>query len=158
MSRPEHPITAPTFKLDPQFSGIELARQWMQVQWPGGYPNRLPARPVEVGEGYMKLVCELDAGHSNFVGLVHGGVTAGLVDFVGGGAAMTILKAGEYLLTTDLQMRFLNGAPIDCGQLIAEGHVSYADDRKVITDVKIMTPDDVVVVLGTVAIARRVRK
>lgn len=158
MSRPEQPITAPSFKLDPQFSGLELARQWMEVQWPGGFPNRLSAHPIEVREGYMKMVCELDEGHSNFVGLVHGGVTAGLVDFVGGGAAMTLLKAGEYLLSTDLQMRFLNAAPMDSGHLIAEGRVSYADDRKVITDVQIMTPDEKVVVMGTLSIARRVRK
>ena len=158
MSGPANPITAPTFKLDPKYSGIELARQWMEVQWPGGYPNRLPARPIEVREGYMKLVCELDAGHSNFVGLVHGGVTAGLVDFVGGGAVMTLLQPGEFLLTTDLQMRFLNGAPIDSGHLIAEGWVTYSDARKMVADVKITTPDEVVVVMGTVAVARRVRK
>lgn len=157
MSGPDQMVQAPTFRLDPQYSGIELARQWMQVQWPGGYPNRLPARPVEVGEGYMKIICDLDIGHSNFVGLVHGGVTAGLVDFVGGGAAMTLLKAGEFLLTSDLQMRFLNGAPIDSGHLIAEGTARYVDDRKIVAEVKITTPDDVVVVMGTVAISRRRR-
>lgn len=158
MSGPANPITAPTFKLDPKYSGIELARQWLEIQWPGGYPNRLPARPVEVEDGYMKIICDLDPGHSNFVGLAHGGLTASLVDLVGGGAAMTLLKAGEFLLSSDLQMRFLNPAPMDSGQLIAEGRVSYADARRVLTDVEITTPDAVVVVVGTVSIARRVRK
>jgi uncharacterized protein (TIGR00369 family) len=108
-------IQLPAFALDPAQSGLELARRWVETVWPGGFVNRLAARPVEAAEGLMRVECDIDPGHSNFVGLVHGGVTAALVDIVGGGAAMTLLKPGEFLLSTDLSMRFLNAAPIGCG-------------------------------------------
>jgi uncharacterized protein (TIGR00369 family) len=151
-------IQPPAFALDPAQSGLELARRWIETVWPGGFVNRLAARPVEAAEGFMRVECDIDPGHSNFVGLVHGGVTAALVDIVGGGAAMTLLKPGEFLLSTDLSMRFLNAAPIGCGRLIAEGRAVYADPRKVVAEVTVATPDGLTIAHGSAAIAIRVRR
>ena len=106
----------------------------------------------------MRVECDIDPGHSNFVGLVHGGVTAALVDIIGGGAAMTLLKPGEFLLSTDLSMRFLNAAPIGCGRLIAEGRAVYADPRKVVAEVTVSTPDGLTIAHGSAAIAIRTRR
>lgn len=150
-------IQPPAFALDPAQSGLELARRWIETVWPGGFVNRLAARPVKVSEGHMRVDCDIDPGHSNFVGLVHGGVTAALVDIVGGGAAMTLLKPGEFLLSTDLSMRFLNAAPIGCGRLIAEGRAVYADPRKVVAEVTVSMPEGLTIAHGSAAIAIRVR-
>lgn len=158
MSGSPQMIQPPAFALDPAQSGLELAQRWIDTVWPGGFVNRLAARPVEVAEGRMRVECDIDPGHSNFVGLVHGGVTAALVDIVGGGAAMTLLKPGEFLLSSDLTMRFLNPAPIGCGKLIAEGRAVYVDARKVVADVVISTPDGLTIVHGTAAIAIRTRR
>lgn len=158
MSGAPQTIQPPAFALDPAQSGLELARRWIETAWPGGFVNRLAARPVEAAEGFMRVECEVDPGHSNFVGLVHGGVTAALVDIVGGGAAMTLLKPGEFLLTTDLSMRFLNAAPIGCGRLIAEGRAVYADPRKVVAEVTISTSDGLTIAHGSAAIAIRTRR
>ncbi|WP_312815662.1 PaaI family thioesterase [Brevundimonas sp.] len=157
MSGSTQMIQPPAFVLDPAQSGLELALRWIEMVWPGGFVNRLAARPVEAAEGFIRVECEVDPGHSNFVGLVHGGVTAALVDIVGGGAAMTLLKPGEFLLSTDLSMRFLNAAPIGCERLIAEGRAVYADPRKVVAEVTISTLEGLTIAHGTAAIAIRVR-
>lgn len=150
--------SGPRFALDPRKSGLELAQHWIDTILPGGFPDRLAVRPVAVETGYMRIECVIDAGHANFVGLVHGGVTAAMVDIAGGGAAMTLLQPGEFLLSTDLSLRFLNAAPIGCGQLIGEGRAVYSDPRKVVAEVQIKTPDGLMIAHGTAAISIRQRK
>ena len=155
MNGPPQTIQPPVFALDPTQSGLELARRWIETVWPGGFVNRLAARPVDVAEGHMRVECDIDPGHSNFVGLVHGGVTAALVDIVGGGAAMTLLKPGETLLSTDLTLRFINAAPIGDTTLFAEGRAVHQDMRKVVVDVTVTTPEDLLIAHGTVGVSIR---
>lgn len=143
------------FRLDQGGDGLELARRWMEMRRPGGFPNRLNAWPVEVAEGTIRIRCELDQGHSNFVGLAHGGVTSALIDIAGGGAAMTLLAEGETLLTTDLTVRFLEAAPITSGALEAEGRVAYRSARKMVVEVAVARADGVVAALGTVGVSVR---
>lgn len=145
------------FELDPTLSGLELARRWMAAAEVGGFPTRLNARPTMVDEGFMRIECRLDPDHANFVGLVHGGVTAALVDIAGGGAAMTLLKPGEFLLSTDLNLRFLNATPIKGERLIAEGRAVYTDPRKVITEIRVTTPEGLLIAHGSASIAIRNR-
>lgn len=149
---------ASRFRLDPAADGLELARRWMEARFAGGFPERLQAYPIEIERGRIVVRCELDAGHANFVGLVHGGVTAALVDIAGGGAAMTLLKPGEHLLSTDLHLRFLNAAAINSGYLRVEGRAAYDDPRKVVAQVTITTPDNTVIVSGSAAIAIRIAR
>jgi uncharacterized protein (TIGR00369 family) len=150
-------VVAPVdFDLDPTATGLELLRRWAaKAECVGGYPQRLRARPVEFEEGLVRIICDLDPGHANFMGLVHGGVSASLVDVAGGSAVMTILQPGQHLLTTDLSMRFLNAAPIGCGRLEAVGRIVYQDDRKVVVEVTVSTDDGLVIAQGTVGVAIR---
>jgi hypothetical protein len=46
MSGSPQMIQPPAFALDPAQSGLELARRWIETVWPGGFVNRLAARPV----------------------------------------------------------------------------------------------------------------
>ena len=112
------------FQLDRDADGLELARRWMEMPRPGGFLSRLQVRPIEIERGFMRVRCDVDIGHSNFIGLVHGGVIAGLTDIAGGGAAMTLLKPGGTLLTTDLHTRFLDAAPNDSKRGEAAGRVT----------------------------------
>lgn len=144
------------FKLDPSLDGLALARRWMELGLAGGFPGHIRARPTAVEAGFIRIEAEIDAvRHANFVGLTHGGMTAALVDIAGGGAAMTLLKSGEFLLSTDLNLRFLNPAPIECGRLIAEGRAAYHDARKVVAEVRVLTPDERLIAHGTAAISIR---
>ena len=150
------PIAPVDFDLDPTASGLELLRRWAQrADTVGGYPQRLNARPVEFEEGLVRIVCDLDPGHANFIGLVHGGVLASLVDVAGGSAVMTILEPGQSLLTTDLSMRFLNAAPIDCTRLETVGRIVFRDGRKAVVEATVSTADGVVIAQGTVGVSIR---
>ena len=143
------------FDLDPSASGLELLHRWFQAGDVGGFPQRLRSRPLEFREGWVRIGCDIDPGHANLVGLVHGGVTAALIDTAGGAAAMSVLKPGETLLTTDISMRLLNAAPIDCGRLEAVGTVTYRDGRKLIVETTVATPDGLVVAQGSVGVSIR---
>lgn len=152
------PDLASRFRLDPGADGLELARRWAEARFAGGLPERLRAYPVAVERGRMTVRCDLDPGHANFVGLVHGGVTAALADIAAGGAAMTLLKPGEHLLSADLNLRFLNPAPLDGGVLTAEGRAAYADPRKVVAEVVLALAGGHVIAHATAAVAIRRRE
>lgn len=143
------------FQLDRDADGFELARRWVEMPRPGGFLSRLAAAPIEIERGFMRVRCEIDVGHSNFVGLVHGGVIAGLTDVAGGGAAMTLLKPGETLLTTDLNTRFLDAAPIETKLLQATGRVSFQSGRRVVVVVEITGDRGAVISQGSVGVTIR---
>lgn len=147
------------FQLDPGVDGLELVRRWMEAGTDvGGFLKRLGCRPVEAREGFVRVVCDIDPGHANFIGLVHGGVTAAMIDMAGGSAVMSILTPGQTLVTTDLTMRFLNAAPSDTVRLEASGTVTYRDARKAVVAAEVVTDTGVVVAQGTVGVAIRAGK
>jgi uncharacterized protein (TIGR00369 family) len=144
------------FDLDPNHSGREMLERWRDLGFSaGGFLTRLSCLVAEMGEGYAKIVCDIDPGHANFVGLVHGGVTAAMIDMAGGGAALSLLKPGEAALSADITMRYLNPIPADCPQVTAEGRVTYHDARKIIVDVTVTLPDGQVAAMGVVGMAVR---
>lgn len=140
----------PLFGYDTSVPGIERARRWRESQTTGGFFERLGVYPVEVENGRLLLACDIDMGHANFIGLVHGGVLAALVDIVGAGAAMTTAKAGEAVLTTDLDLRLLEATPLDAGRLFAEGRVTQRAKKRLVVAVEIRREDGVVVAEGSV--------
>lgn len=143
------------FVLDRDADGFELARRWVEMPRPGGFLSLLKARPIEIERGFMRVRCDVDVGHSNFVGLVHGGVIAGLTDIAGGGAAMTLLRPGETLLTTDLNTRFLDAAPIETARLEATGRVSFHGGRRIVVAVEISGDNGTIIAQGSVGVSVR---
>lgn len=136
-------MTAPQFAFDAKLSGLQLVERWIEQGYVAGLNNRLRARPVAVSPGHVRFECELDSEHENFVGLVHGGVSAALVDIVGGSVAMSLLRPGETLLTVDLQLRYLNPARTSAERLVAEGRAIHHDRRRVVAEVKIMAGGEI---------------
>lgn len=143
------------FRLDRDADGLELARRWIEMPRPGGFLSRLAVAPIEIARGFMRVRCDVDSGHANFVGLVHGGVIAGLTDIAGGGAAMTLLRPGETLLTTDLNTRFLDAARIETKTLEAAGRVSFQSGRRVVVAVEITGDGGAVISQGSVGVTIR---
>lgn len=150
-------VVAPVaFRIDPTRSGRHMVEQWREMGLSvGGFLTRLSCVVAEAGDGWIRVVCDIDPGHSNFVGLVHGGVTAAMIDMAGGGAVMTILKPGETLLSTDISMRYLNAVPGDCARLTSEGRVTYSDARKAVVDVRVVLPDGRIAAMGVVGLSIR---
>ncbi len=137
-----------------RLSGRELVERWIEAGVVAGFVGRLSVRAVSADDGKACFACATDADHANFAGLVHGGVSAALVDVAGAAAALTLLQPGETLLTTDLGVRYIAPAPIDTHGLIAEGEVNYRDDRRIVSDVRISSGGQIVA-LGTVAVSIR---
>lgn len=147
------------FALDPTVDGLDLVHRWMAAgDAVGGFLKRLGSHPVEARKGFVRVACDIDPGHANFIGLVHGGVTAALIDMAGGAAVMTILTPGQTLVTTDLTTRFLNAAPIDTVRLEATGTITYRDERKAVVAAQVQTDTGVVVAQGTVGVAIRAQR
>lgn len=146
--------TLARFALDPTLSGLELARRWMRQGLVAGLNGTLNVRPVHVEAGKVGFACAVTPAHGNFVELVHGGVSAALVDIAGGAAAMTLLAPGETLLTSDLSIRFLAPTPLKTDQMVAQGQVTYQAGRKIIAEVSI-SAGETVVALGSVSISIR---
>lgn len=144
----------PVFPLDRSQSGLQLLHRWIAMGPVAGLNGTLCSYPLEAEVGRVLFACRPDERHVNFVGLVHGGVGAALIDIVGGAAAMSCLKPGETLLTTDLNVRFLRPVHTGRGELMAEGRVLHRDDRKVVADVCVRL-DAEIVVMGTAGVSIR---
>ena len=145
---------ADRFILDPDLSGLDLLRRWIEQGYVTGLNNRLRVRPLAASPGHVQFECALDAEHENFTGLVHGGVAAALTDIAGGAVAMTLLEPGETLLTTDLSLRFLQPARVAGGTMMAEARATYNDRRRVVAEVLISSAG-IVTAIGTVGISIR---
>jgi len=136
-------------------TGLDLLRQWQNRGASlGGFFSLIGARVEAYADGEVVIRCEIDEGHANFIGLVHGGLTAALIDMAGG-AMMSRLAPGEIVLTTDLAVRYLNGSPQDCSALEARGVVTYQDTRKAVVDVMVTTDAGLDVARGVVGLAIR---
>lgn len=140
---------------DPANSGHERIRRWMASPNPGGFQQRLGARPVEIGEGWVRLSCEIGADHANLSGILHGGVAATLVDMAGGAAAMTLIAPGEIVLTSDLSIRYLAPAGLSDGPILAEGRVTQRAGRKMIAQVEVTTGEGKLIAQGSIGAAVR---
>ncbi|HCF0993050.1 TPA: PaaI family thioesterase [Pseudomonas aeruginosa] len=140
---------------EPDETGFELAERWLEMRNVGGFFDRLRAVPVEVGQGRMVMRCALDHGHTNLAGLVHGGVTAALVDMAGSGAAMTLIAPGEGLLTADLSIRYLAPGKLNYQTLTAEGQVSERMGSKMIALVTVRDGTNEVIAQGSVCVVVR---
>lgn len=148
----------PAFHFDRTKSGLEVAQSWIEQGYVAGFTGALRIKPVWAVKGEARFVCAVDGQHANFVGLVHGGVAASLVDVAAGTAAMTLIAPGETILTVDLSVRYLNPAPLAVEELIASAVVTYHDRRKAICDAKVTDPQGNLIVLGAAHIALRPAK
>jgi uncharacterized protein (TIGR00369 family) len=138
------------FGYDVSVPGLERARRWMANKHPGGFFDRLGVYPTEVEEGRVTVACDLEIGHANFIGLVHGGVIAALVDIAGAAAAMSTTKVGESVLTTDINLRLLEATRLDSGRLLAIGRVTHRARKRLVVAVEITRSDGIVAAEGSV--------
>lgn len=145
----------PAFHFDRTKSGLEVAQDWIAQGYVSGFSGALRVKPVWAQRGAARFTCAVEGLHSNFVGLVHGGVAAALVDMAAGTAAMTLIGPGETILTVDMSIRYLNPAPLAVEELTANAVVTYHDARKAICDAKVTDPAGNLIVLGTAHIALR---
>ena len=93
---------------------------------PGKLSMRMPFREHFVGNPVTKVL--------------HGGVTAALMDHVGGFCAMTSIEEGNSLLSTvDIRIDYVNPAPPE--EILCEAIVTSANTRMIRADVTCWNQD-----------------
>ncbi|HKY64200.1 MAG TPA: PaaI family thioesterase [bacterium] len=72
--------------------------------------QNLGLKPGEVGAGYCETHLEIQNYHKQQNRLVHAGVLATMADHSAGGAATTLLKPSQYVLTVEFKVNLLRPA------------------------------------------------
>jgi len=83
----------------------------------------LEMKVVKIGEGISEVHLQLRPEYKNIWGLIHGGVTAALLDTTCGSSIYTSLEDNEGAMTIDLRVNYLAGARE--GLMIGKGKFIY---------------------------------
>ena len=86
--------------------------------------------------------------HLRTLGLMHGGVTATLLDTAMGFAAVTKAPEGHHVVTIQLNMNFIRPA-WQSERLIASGEVCHAGRQTAVARGEVRTADDLLVASGS---------
>ena len=89
-----------------------------------GFMRTLGAVLESVESGTVTITCGFDERLTQQHGLLHGGVVASLVDVACGYAALSVMPAGQEVLTVEFKVHFLK--PAKTNRLIAVGQVVQA--------------------------------
>src|SRR5207244_3950958 len=111
----------------------------------------LGARVTEVDAG--RLVCEVDVRQDmlTFIGNLHGGVLAALVDHVLGTVFYPVMQRGYWAATTEFKLNYL--APVKEGTLRAEATIVSMTRRTGVVQIRVTNGERVACVAqGTVLI------
>jgi uncharacterized protein (TIGR00369 family) len=114
-------------------SGLQLFELFRdgKIEAPG-IAALLDMRCTEVEDGRIVFTCKTRPDFANPLGMLHGGITATLLDSAMGCAVHTTLPANLAYSSLDISVRYLRAGGIDGGELRAEGHVVHRG-RKVRT-------------------------
>jgi uncharacterized protein (TIGR00369 family) len=113
----------------------------------------------EIKEGYARIRVPFK---EEFIGdprnqRIHGGLSATLIDTVGGAAAMTTLTSYEdQIATIDMRVDYLK--PAHSEDLIAEGHILRSGNRIVVCEMKVFQPSSQDIIAAGKAVYNVIRK
>ncbi|MFI6078727.1 PaaI family thioesterase [Actinoplanes sp. NPDC051343] len=112
-------------KLGREMDGLEFTRQLLLMGEQGRMPiaSTLGFRLEEVVSGRVVLIGELGEHLYNVLGVVHGGVTATLLDTAAASAVHTTVPAGTRYTSLDLSVRFLRPVVSEVAPVRAIGTV-----------------------------------
>ncbi|GAA1103144.1 PaaI family thioesterase [Streptomyces javensis] len=121
-------------------SGLDLMR-WVQSERPTDVPaigRLLGTRFDEVDPGRVVVSLDTRPDFANFLGTVHGGIAATLLDAAMGCAVHTTLPAGVGYTTLELKVNYIRAARTDGQTLTAEGTVLHAGRRTATAEGKVL--------------------
>ncbi|HVT64643.1 MAG TPA: PaaI family thioesterase [Mycobacteriales bacterium] len=117
-------------RLGREYDGIEFLRAIATGELPSPPVAELigfDIRDIQPGRVTFEMTPRLE--HYNPIGMVHGGVTATLLDTVVGCAVHTRLPRGTGYTTLDLQVRYLKPVSVRTGTVLATGTVVHLGRR-----------------------------
>lgn len=98
--------------------------------------NRLVGLQAEaVGQGWCRIVCDIEERHGNPRGSVHGGMSATIMDTAGGVAAIYAFEEPRPVVTQSVTIHYLR--PLAGSRMVAEGQVVKAGHRTCLTRVEL---------------------
>ena len=112
--------------------------------------GRLPAPPIMATLGIRavsfdpgRAVFEVTPAeyHYNPIGSVHGGVYATICDSACGCAVHTLLPAGAFYTSIDLDTRFIRPITLAAGRLLCEGTVDYIGSRTALAKARLINAE-----------------
>jgi len=113
-------------------ANVTYARDWA-ARTPFYARMGIAVETMEPGRARLRL--DVDEGHRNADGIVHGGVLPALADAAMGSAARTLHGASAQLLTAESNLRYVRA--VSGGRLLADGRVVKAGRRVVFVEVEV---------------------
>ncbi len=108
----------------------------------------LKIRPKSAAEGITEFELVVEEQHLRTLGIMHGGVTAALLDSAMGFAAVTTSPPGYYVVTVQLNVNFIR--PVwESETLIAKGEVRHSGRQTAVAYGEIHTGEGVLIATGT---------
>jgi acyl-CoA thioesterase len=108
----------------------------------------LGARPIKKDRGDVAFELVVEERHLRTLGIVHGGVTAAMLDTALGFAAGTTAPEGHHVVTVQLSLNFIR--PAWRGErLIATGEVRHAGKMTAVARGELRTSEGALVASGT---------
>lgn len=110
--------------------GLTLLQKWYDdpTTMPA-YANMLTIAVHEFEYMSVTMRCDIDEKHRNILGIVHGGLTASLIDEATGCSVITMLAEGERCATIDLNIKYLKAIPISIGTVYAQAKLIHTSKR-----------------------------
>jgi uncharacterized protein (TIGR00369 family) len=110
--------------------------------------EHLGVRILEAAHGRGRLEVVVRAEHLRDVGILHGGMTATLLDSVMGMSAASVAPAGHYVVTVQLNMNFIRPA-WEGEHLVATGEVTHSGRQTAVARAEIRTAAGILVSSGS---------
>lgn len=115
---------------------------------PGGFLGHFDLERLESGNGRARHKMVVQERHLRTLGIVHGGVTATLLDSVMGNAAWTLAKPEHFVVTVQMNINYIRPAWVG-ETLFATGEVMHSSSQTLITRAEVRTGKDALVATAT---------
>jgi uncharacterized protein (TIGR00369 family) len=111
-------------------------------KWAFDYPlmDWLHARVLEVDEDHLKMQFSVEAYMLNPIGILHGGITATMLDELMGAAGFLLGRPTGYA-TVNMHVDYLRSAKLG-DSITGEGRVIRAGKSVIHTEARLFTPDE----------------
>ncbi len=117
-------------------SGMELFRKLKDGEIePSPYARAAGLQVIDLGEGRAVIEATPGSAHLNQIGMVHGGWVTTLMDSALGGAAHTLLPAGERAVTIEIKVNLTRPA-IPGERVVVEAEVLHRGRRTIVSEGK----------------------
>lgn len=117
-------------RLAPHYDGLAFLQAIKDGELPPAPIAELLGFEIrDLAKGHISFAMTPQEKHYNPIGMVHGGVTATLLDTVMGCALHTVLPQGTGYSTLDISVRYLRPLTVQTGTVIATGTLVHNGRR-----------------------------